>query len=327
MPLEHDQVPAFALVRFRSSPGAAAVPGVLADGRVHPLDLASLGLTTLNEVFERWVQLEPQVRALASDGAGLPLEDVVLTAPVEPRQVLQTGANYRTHVIDLDLAHRPRDDPRSEEEARAEIAKIMDDRAAHGEPYFFLGLPQTVVGEDQPLVLPGYSDRNDWELELAAVIGTTAFRVSREQALEHVWGYTIVNDITTRDLVFRRDMPAIGTDWYRAKNARGFNPTGPFAVPAGDLPSSDAFSLRLDVNGETMQDATSDDLLFDLPALVAGASQILPLLPGDLLLTGSPAGNGQARGVFLRPGDRMVGSITGLGTQHITCVADEEGAR
>jgi 2-keto-4-pentenoate hydratase/2-oxohepta-3-ene-1,7-dioic acid hydratase in catechol pathway len=73
-----------------------------------------------------------------------------------------------------------------------------------------------------------------------------------------------------------------------------------------------------------MQDATSDDLLFDLSALVAGASQILPLLPGDLLLTGSPAGNGQARGIFLRPGDELVGSITGLGTQHITCVADEE---
>jgi 2-keto-4-pentenoate hydratase/2-oxohepta-3-ene-1,7-dioic acid hydratase in catechol pathway len=138
-----------------------------------------------------------------------------------------------------------------------------------------------------------------------------------------VWGCTIVNDITSRDLVFRRDMPAIGTDWYRAKNARGFNPTGPYAVPLSELPASDAFALRLDLNGETMQDATTDDLLFDLPALISGASQILPLLPGDLLLTGSPAGNGQARGIFLKPGDRMVGSITGLGTQRITCTAEE----
>lgn len=322
MPIDHDVLPAFAIVRFRRSPGAPAEPGVFADGRVHPLDVAALGAASLNEVFERWDALEADVRGIPAGSAGLALDGVTLTAPVEPRQVLQTGANYRTHVIDLDLAHRPKDDPRSEDQARAEIAKIMDDRAAHGEPYFFLGLPQTVVGEDQPLVLPEYSDRNDWELELAAIIGTTAFRVTRDEALDHVWGYTIVNDITTRDLVFRRDMPAIGTDWYRAKNARGFNPAGPFAVPRSELPSPDAFALRLDVNGETMQDATSEDLLFDLPALIAGASRILPLLPGDLLFTGSPAGNGQARGIFLKPGDEMVGSITGLGTQRITCVAD-----
>jgi 2-keto-4-pentenoate hydratase/2-oxohepta-3-ene-1,7-dioic acid hydratase in catechol pathway len=325
MPIEHDAVPAFAIVRFRTSPGGPATPGALIDGRVHPLDLPALGAASLNEVFERWSALEGSIRAAAADDPGLPLDDVVLTAPVEPRQVLQTGANYRTHVIDLEVGHMAADDPRTKEQAREETARMMDERAAHGEPYFFLGLPQTVVGDDQPLVLPGYSDRNDWELELAVVIGAAAFRVSREQALEHVWGYTIVNDITSRDLVFRRDMPAIGTDWYRAKNARGFNPTGRFAVPAAELPAPDAFALRLDVNGETMQDATTDDLLFDLPALISGASQILPLLPGDLLLTGSPAGNGQARGIFLKPGDELVGSITGLGTQRITCVADGEG--
>jgi 2-keto-4-pentenoate hydratase/2-oxohepta-3-ene-1,7-dioic acid hydratase in catechol pathway len=300
---------------------------VLVDGRVHPLDLPSIGATSLNDVFERWAELEPAVRAAGAADDGLALGDVVLTAPVEPRQVLQTGANYRTHVIDLEVGHMSPDDPRTKEQAREETARMMDERAAHGEPYFFLGLPQTVVGDDQPLVLPAYSDRNDWELELAAVIGAPAFRVPRERALEHVWGYTIVNDVTSRDLVFRRDMPAIGTVWYRAKNGRGFNPTGPFAVPASELPAPDAFALRLDLNGETMQDATSDDLLFDLPALISGASQILPLLPGDLLFTGSPAGNGQARGIFLKPGDRMVGSITGLGTQRITCVADEEGNR
>ena len=325
MPLDHNVLPSFALVRVRRSPGAAAEPAVLADGRVHPLDLAALGAASINDVFERWSALEPAVRAAATADAGLALHEMVLTAPVEPRQVLQTGANYRTHVIDLEVGHMRPDDPRTKEQAREETARMMDERAAHGEPYFFLGLPQTVVGDDQPLVLPSYSDRNDWELELAAIIGTTAFRVSREAALDHVWGYTIVNDITTRDLVFRRDMPAIGTDWYRAKNARGFNPAGPFAVPRSELPSPDAFALRLDVNGETMQDATSDDLLFDLPALIAGASRILPLLPGDLLFTGSPAGNGQARGIFLKPGDEMVGSITGLGTQRITCVAEEAG--
>src|SRR5579875_3421866 len=325
MPTDHDVLPAFAIVRFRRAAGAAAEPGVLADGRVHPLDLAALGVASLNDVFERWDALEAQVRAVPSGSAGVALADVVLTAPVEPRQVLQTGANYRTHVIDLDLAHRPKDDPRSEEQARAEIAKIMDDRAAHGEPYFFLGLPQTVVGDDEDLVLPSYSDRQDWELELAAIIGRTAFRVSRDEALQHVWGWTIVNDITTRDRVFCRDMPAIGTDWYRGKNAPGFNPTGPFAVTRSDAPAPESFQLRLDLNDETMQDAGTTDLLFAVPAMLSGASETLPLLPGDLLFTGSPAGNGQARGIFLKPGDRMTGSISGLGTQRVTCVA--EGAR
>jgi 2,4-diketo-3-deoxy-L-fuconate hydrolase len=325
MPLDHDVLPAFALVRFRPAPGAPAEPGVFADGRVHPLDLPALGLASVNDVFERWDEVEDAVRAAAAADAGLALDEVVLTAPVEPRQVLQTGANYRTHVIDLEVGHMAEDDPRTKEQAREETARMMDQRAAHGEPYFFLGLPQTVVGDDQDLVLPAYSDRHDWELELAAIIGRTAFRVSREEALDHVWGWTIVNDITTRDRVFRRDMPAIGTDWYRAKNGRGFNPTGPFAVPKSDAPAPEDFALRLDLNGETMQDAGTGDLLFDVPALVAGASQTLPLLPGDLLFTGSPAGNGQARGVFLKPGDRMTGSVSGLGTQRITCIA--EGAR
>src|SRR5947209_15734251 len=220
MPLDHDVLPTFALVRFRRGPGAAAEPGVLSDGRVHPLDLAAIGAASLNDVFERWAELEGDVRATGRGRDGLALDDVVLTAPVEPRQLLQTGANYRTHVVDLEVGHMAKDDPRPIEEVRAATARMMDERAAHSEPYFFLGLPQTVVGDDRDLVLPAYSDKQDWELELAAIIGRTTFRVTREDALDHVWGWTIVNDITTRDRVFRRDMPAIGTDWYRAKNGR-----------------------------------------------------------------------------------------------------------
>ena len=320
MPLEHDSIPELALVRFRSSPGEDPRPGVLIDDSVHPIDLGALGLDSVNDLFARWDEVGDRVLAVSGDG--VPLQDVVLASPVEPRQLLQTGANYRAHVIDLEIAHRRPDDPRTVDQDREEIAAIMDERAAHGEPYFFIGLPQTVVGDDVETVLPGYSDRVDWELELAVIIGAPAFRVSREDALQHVWGYTIANDLTVRDLVFRRDMPAIGTDWFRGKNAPGFTPTGPFAVPASAAGAPDAFELRLDVNGEVMQDASSSDLLFGLPALLSAASQIVPLLPGDVLLTGSPAGNGQARGIFLKPGDELVGSITGLGTQRLHCVAE-----
>ena len=310
----------FALVRFRD--GDATRLGLAAGERVRPLDSEALGASTLNEFLAApdWDRLA--ALAAADDGSWMPLAGVTLTAPVEPRQVLQTGANYRQHVIELVVAGLTKDSDRTPEEARAFAAHLMDERKAHGEPYFFIGLPACVVGDDVPLRLPAYSDVHDWELELAVVIGREAFRVSREEAPAHVAGYTIVNDITTRDLVFRSDMKEIGTDWYRAKNAPGFLPTGPFLVPAPFVDGSDV-RLRLELNGDVMQDATTSDLLFDIPALVSGASQTMPLLPGDLLLTGSPAGNGQHWRRFLRDGDVMTGSIEGLGTQVVRCVAED----
>lgn len=308
----------FALVRFRD--GGAIRLGLAAGERVRALSPDELGAPTLNDFLAApdWDRL---ASLAGDDGQWHPLAGVALTAPVEPRQVLQTGANYRQHVIELVVAGLTQDSDRTPEEARAFAAKLMDDRKANGEPYFFIGLSACVVGDDVPLVLPAYSDVHDWELELAVVIGREAFRVSREDALDHVAGYTIVNDITTRDLVFRKDMKEIGTDWYRAKNAPGFLPTGRFLVPAPFVDGSD-LGVRLELNGEVMQDASTSDLLFDIPALISGASQNMPLLPGDLLLTGSPAGNGQHWKRFLRDGDVMTGTIEGLGTQVVRCVAE-----
>lgn len=246
-------------------------------------------------------------------------DDVELTAPVEPRQVIQTGANYRTHVIDLVVSGLDEDDPRSEEEARTWAAEMMDHRQLHGEPYFFIGLPACVVGGEEPLSLPKWSEAVDWELELAVVIGQEAFQVREADALDHVAGYTIVNDITARDFVFRKDMKDLGTDWYRGKNAPGFLPTGPLLVPADQVDHSE-LEVRLKLNGELMQQGHTSDLLFDVPRLIAEASKTMPLLPGDLLLTGSPEGNGVYHGRLLREGDVLTGSITGLGEQSVYCV-------
>ncbi len=248
----------FALARYREE-GRVRL-GLAAGERIRPLSSEDLGADGLNAFLAApdWDRLQ----ALAdADGPWVSLADVTLTAPVEPRQVLQTGANYREHVIEL-----------------------------------------------------------DWELELALVIGREAFQVPREDAWEHIAGYTIVNDVTTRDLVFRKDMKEIGTDWYRAKNAPGFLPTGPFLVPAPFVSAEEA-AVRLDLNGQTMQDASTSDLLFDIPALLSAASQTHPLYPGDLLLTGSPAGNGQHWRRFLRDGDVMTGTIANLGTQVVRCVS------
>jgi 2-keto-4-pentenoate hydratase/2-oxohepta-3-ene-1,7-dioic acid hydratase in catechol pathway len=318
----------FALARFRD--GDSVRPGLVAGDRIRPLSDADLGGESLNAFLAHpdWDRLA----ALAGSGSGsvpelaegwMPLADVVLTAPVEPRQVLQAGANYRTHVVQLIMAGLTKGGEAglSPDEVRAKAEKIMDARAASGRPFIFLGLAQCVVGDDVPLVLPDYSETHDWELELAVVIGREAFRVDPENALDHVAGYTIVNDITTRDRVFPPDVGDIGADWYRSKNAPGFLPTGPFLVPAPFVDPSD-LSVKLELNGDVMQDATTAELVFDVKTLIAAASQTLPLLPGDLLLTGSPAGNGQHWKRYLRDGDVMTGTIEGLGTQVVRCIAE-----
>lgn len=279
--------------------------------------------TTTAALLADWDAALPALDARAHE-AGTPLAELTVHAPLEPGQILQSGANYRTHVIDLAAAHHAERGTRPDAEIRAEVAELMDRRAAEGTPYLFVGLPSAVTGPGDDVTIPPWTQQFDWELELAAVIGREAFRVGREQALDHVAGYTIANDLTARDQVFRRDMPEIGTDWFRAKNGPGFTPLGPWLVPARDVDPAD-LRIHLELDGETMQDETTKDMLFDVAALVAAAAEITPLRPGDLVLTGSPAGNGMARGRLLRDGDVMIGSITGpgvdLGTQRTRVVA------
>jgi 2-keto-4-pentenoate hydratase/2-oxohepta-3-ene-1,7-dioic acid hydratase in catechol pathway len=280
---------------------------------------------TTRRIFERWDALLPRLHELAAEAAGdwQRLDGLRVHAPVEPRQVFQSGANYRQHVIDLEVAHRAPDDPRTVEEARAEIAAIMDRRAAEDLPYVFIGLPSAVTGPYDDVVLPAWAEKPDWELELAVVIARPAYRVTVEEALEHVAGYTIANDLTDRATVFRRDMPAIGTDWLRSKNAPGFTPLGPWIVPAGSIADPGDLRVTLKLNGETMQDESTKDMIFGVARMVSYASGTAQLLPGDLVLTGSPAGNGMHWGRLLRDGDVMDGSITGLGAQRTRCVAEE----
>jgi 2-keto-4-pentenoate hydratase/2-oxohepta-3-ene-1,7-dioic acid hydratase in catechol pathway len=304
----------YALVRFQEPGDSKTRAGLLVKDRVLPLD------GDINSLIAHWDSTEGRLDALAASAGGetgLPLAAVEILAPVEPAQVLQTGANYRKHVIDLAAAHRePGED---EEEVRARTAAMMDKRAGQGTPYFFIGLPTAIASATDDLTLPAYSKSHDWELELAAVIGRTAFRVTPEDAMDYVFGYTMVNDITTREYVFRKDMPAIGSDWYRAKNAPGFLPTGPLLVPAKFFGDPQDVQVTLKLNGKAMQDESTADMIFGVAKLVSEASQIMPLRPGDLVLTGSPAGNGQHWGRLLQDGDVMEGTITGLGTQLIRC--------
>jgi 2-keto-4-pentenoate hydratase/2-oxohepta-3-ene-1,7-dioic acid hydratase in catechol pathway len=187
----------------------------------------------------------------------------------------------------------------------------------------FTGAVSALCGAYDDVVLPAGTTKNDFELELAAVIGRPAHRVSRADALSHVVGYTIVNDITTREWVWRRDLPELGTDWFRSKNSPTFLPTGPYVVPAEFVGDPMDLQITLRLGGEVMQDESTKDMIFDVAQLVSYCSQIATLLPGDLVLTGSPAGNGMHWGRLLRPGDVMESEITGLGRQRNGCVAEE----
>ena len=287
------------------------------------VDLAApSGTRALLETWDTSSALLGDLAADRSSGRWHRLDDVHVLAPLEPRQILQAGANYRKHVIDLAVSHADIAKGRTEDQVREETAAMMDRRKAEGIPYFFIGLPSAVTGPYDVVTLPGYSERHDWELELAAVIGRRAFRVGPDEALDHVAAYVIVNDLTTRDLVFRRDMPEIGTDWFRSKNAPGFLPLGPWLVPSVFVGDPQSVHLTLILNGQTMQDESAADMLFTVAELVSAASQTTPLLPGDLVLTGSPAGNGAHWGRLLRDGDVMESTITGLGTQRTRVVAE-----
>ncbi|MFI6037357.1 fumarylacetoacetate hydrolase family protein [Streptomyces sp. NPDC051315] len=315
----------FALATLSAPDGPAFPALVTADAQV--LDLrAAFGDERLTNrtLLESWETALPRLRALAGDDGPdrKPLAGFRVHAPVEPRQVFQSGANYRQHVIDLHVAHRAPDDDRPDEERRAEAAEIMDRRAAEDLPYVFIGLPSAITGPYDDVVLPAWAEKPDWELELVAVIGRPAHRISVEEAPEYIAGYTIANDLTDRATVFRRDMPQIGTDWLRSKNAPGFTPLGPWIVPAESIADPDDLRVTLKLNGETMQDESTKDMIFDVARMVAYASRTAHLLPGDLVLTGSPAGNGMHWGRLLRDGDVMEGSVTGLGVQRTRCVAE-----
>jgi 2-keto-4-pentenoate hydratase/2-oxohepta-3-ene-1,7-dioic acid hydratase in catechol pathway len=305
-------------------------------------DVSALG--TVNDLLDDWDASLATLAELAADGgtdagtdpgpAGAAdggdwtdVADLDVCCPVAPRQILQCGANYRSHVVDIVMAERRADQSVTghnsdvpEQEVRAWAEAMMDERARTGSPYVFTGLPSALTGPDDQIVLPERGANHDWELELAAVIGRPARNLTRENALEHVAGYTICNDITTRSLVYRRDLKAIGTDWFAAKNSPTFLPTGPFLVPAAFVGDPADLRITLTHNGITRQHETTADMLFDLPAILEYSTSVTELKPGDLVLPGSPAGNGAHWGVFLAEGDVLEGEITGLGRQRNRCV-------
>jgi 2-keto-4-pentenoate hydratase/2-oxohepta-3-ene-1,7-dioic acid hydratase in catechol pathway len=211
--------------------------------------------------------------------------------PVVGPTVYCAGANYLDHIEEM-TQHRP--------------------ERGEGAPYHFVVPGGALTGHRSAVRTPDGCTQLDWEIELVVVIGRLAERVSEAAALEHVAGYTVANDISMRDFALRPDTP-FGVDWLRSKAYNTCLPMGPSIVPARFVPDPQDLALRLWVGDELMQDSDTSEMLFGVAEQVAYLSAIVPLLPGDVICTGTPAGVGFARGRFLQPGDVVTAEIEGVG--------------
>jgi 2-keto-4-pentenoate hydratase/2-oxohepta-3-ene-1,7-dioic acid hydratase in catechol pathway len=184
------------------------------------------------------------------------------------------------------------------------------------EPIVFLKTPDCAVGAHHPVVLPQGSAKSDWEVELGVVIGSTARYVSEEDALRHVAGYCVVNDISEREYQLER-----GGQWDKGKGCDTFGPVGPWLVTADEVPDPQALDLWLDLNGRRFQTGNTRTMVFGVATIVSYLSRFMTLRPGDLITTGTPPGVGMGvrpDPVYLKPGDEMRLGIAGLGEQRQT---------
>ena len=289
------------LVRF-STNGQTPRLGVLQGDRIGDLQasvaasLTRRGVTRAAEIAAALVPsstrafleggpLVEETVAGIKEGVTVPASSARLHAPItDPGKFICIGLNYRDHA----------------EEANQPIPK---------EPPIFAKWSNAILDPNEPILRPRGSSQLDWEVELGVVIGKTARFVSRDKALDYVWGYTIINDVSARDFQF------IGSQWMAGKIPETFAPVGPYIADRADVPDPHVLELKLWVNGKQMQGGNTKTFIFDVRYIVSYLSGLMTLSPGDLIATGTPPGVGFARKppVFLQPGDTCRLEITGLG--------------
>jgi 2-keto-4-pentenoate hydratase/2-oxohepta-3-ene-1,7-dioic acid hydratase in catechol pathway len=242
------------------------------------------------------VQAAKRLAGGKSRAKGLPLSRVKLLAPVlYPGNIYCAGANYTDHVAEMERAQGLAPGP---------TMKDLGEKPWH----FVKSSKSAVVGPGAQVKLPAYSNAVDWEVELAAVIGRPAKDATVEQALACVAGYTIANDLSARDAMRRAKNPPTSPfhfDWVSQKCFDGACPLGPWIVPAAELRDPGKLGIRLWVNDELMQDSSTAKMIFSTAEQIAMLSSRLTLQPGDLVLTGTPAGVGMGRKRFLKAGDTV----------------------
>lgn len=281
--------------------------GVLVGDTVYDVEAATgrAADATVLGIAGDWAAAKGRLETIAADpgsaGKGLPLADVRLLAPLlYPGEIYCAGANYSDHV---------------EEMARAQGLELEADPKSRGlTSWHFIKAGRSVVGTGETVTLP--SQGVDWEAELVAVIGRTAKNVSVADALDHVLGYTVGNDLSARDRMKREQIAASSPfkfDWVAHKSFDGACPLGPWIVPADAIADPQALKIGLSVNGVTKQASSTSQMIFSLADQIADLSAIITLHPGDLIMTGTPAGVGTPKGEFLKPGDEVRVTIEGIG--------------
>jgi 2-keto-4-pentenoate hydratase/2-oxohepta-3-ene-1,7-dioic acid hydratase in catechol pathway len=235
-----------------------------------------------------------------------PLAEVKLLAPIlYPGVLYCAGANYRDHLLEM-----------------TGKSAAKEDR----QPFFFLKtVAGTIIGPGEAIRLPWHSSKVDWEAEIALVIGRAGKNIPDKRAMDHVAGFTIMNDLSARDLTKRGDVPFV-FDWIGQKCFDTAAPMGPWITPVDAIPDPNDMAIRLWVNGELKQNSNSSQQIFSFSEQIAYLSRHVTLNPGDVIATGTPAGVGMARGEFLKPGDQIKIEVEGLG-ELVNPVAVDEGNR
>jgi len=250
----------------------------------------------IHEMLENLDEIHPQIEELADSVADLEQHEVdesALRAPLlYPPSIFCAAANYRAHA----------------EEMGGEVTD-----KSKGDPYFFLKIPHLcVIGPGQTIRLPANSEKVDWEVELAVVIGRGGTDIPTDRALDHVAGYTALNDISARDRNMRAEWK-FKWDWFGGKCAPTFAPMGPHITPKAYIPDPNNLNLKLWVNDDLMQDANTGNMIYNVQDQIAYLSTMVSLCPGDVIATGTPEGVGMGRGVFLKEGDNVSIEIEGIG--------------
>ncbi len=260
-----------------TSPAGRQCPVAELDGRLLPLGVPQ-GSTLLDVI------LTGELPSIDADTEAL--TDAGLAAPLRPPKIVAIGLNYLDHIRETGLETPER-------------------------PLVFAKFPSSVIGDGEEIVIDrSLTERVDWEVELAVVIGQRTSRVSPQDALGHVFGYTVANDVSARDLQFSDGQ------WVRAKSLDTFCPLGPLIVTADEIPDPQRLALRTRVNGETVQDSNTSEMLFGVAELLSFCSHSFVLEPGDVVLTGTPWGCGEFSSPprSLQGGDVVEVEVEGIGT-------------
>jgi 2-keto-4-pentenoate hydratase/2-oxohepta-3-ene-1,7-dioic acid hydratase in catechol pathway len=282
------------------SPVAAATlslniptPGVLL-GNDEVADLSSLGYPTVLSILEAGPSALEEIQSKLARVPHLSLSTVTLLAPIpRPPRIFAIGLNYQKHAA----------------ESNMQVQKV---------PTVFMKLSSTVVGPDASIILPKLSTQPDYEAEFAVVIGKPGYQISLASAMEHVFGYTIVNDVSARDIQLST------SQWTLGKSFPTFTPLGPAITTADEVPDPHALAISLTIDGETLQSSNTSDLIFKIPDLIAYLSSITPLETGDIISTGTPEGVGLGRTPkrWLKPNEEVIITIEKLGQLRNRTIAE-----